>query len=74
MVIYDWLLTFADEIHYIWNRKLTGAKVLFLVNRYIFMALVGTVVIVDFMSGESNIVSIHISIALHDASQRSSLL
>lgn len=37
VVIYDWSLTFPDEIRLIWRNKLTRAKVLFLVNRYFFI-------------------------------------
>lgn len=38
LVIYDWLLTFSDEIRLIWRLRLTGAKLLFVLNRYIFLA------------------------------------
>lgn len=34
MLIYDYLLTFDDEISYIWNAPWTVVKVLFLINRY----------------------------------------
>lgn len=34
LYLYDFLLTFSDEVRYIWRRRLTGATVLYLVNRY----------------------------------------
>ncbi|KAG1874459.1 hypothetical protein F4604DRAFT_1764894 [Suillus subluteus] len=34
VLIYDYLLTFNDEILYIWNAPWTVVKVLFLINRY----------------------------------------
>ncbi|KAG2031657.1 hypothetical protein BDR03DRAFT_904660 [Suillus americanus] len=34
VLIYDYLLTFNDEILYIWNAPWTFVKVLFLINRY----------------------------------------
>ncbi|KAG1812821.1 uncharacterized protein BJ212DRAFT_1368322 [Suillus subaureus] len=34
VLIYDYLLTFDDEISYIWNAPWTVVKVLFLINRY----------------------------------------
>lgn len=34
---FDWLLTCSDEIRLIWSRKLTGVKVLFFLNRYLWI-------------------------------------
>jgi hypothetical protein len=34
MFIYDYTLTFADEIQYIWRRPITGIKILYLILRY----------------------------------------
>lgn len=31
---YDYLLTFAQEVKCIWSRKLTGASLLYVLNRY----------------------------------------
>ena len=36
--IYDWLLTLPDEIRVIRSGKTTGAQVLFLLNRYLWIA------------------------------------
>ena len=38
--IYDYVLTFAQEVQLIWGRKITGASVLFWLNRYLTLALV----------------------------------
>ncbi|KAJ3490880.1 hypothetical protein NLJ89_g11398 [Agrocybe chaxingu] len=35
MLIYDHLLTFADEVERIWKPDFSGATVLFLINRYL---------------------------------------
>lgn len=51
MIIYDWLLTFPDEIRLIWRQKLTGARVLFILNRYSTIALYITGIISDFLLG-----------------------
>lgn len=37
LLFYDYVLTFSREIRCIWHRKFTGATVLFLLNRYIFL-------------------------------------
>ena len=39
MIVYDWLLTFSDEIRTVWQRPMTGAKLLYLFNRYMFISL-----------------------------------
>ena len=33
--IYDYVLTFAQEVELIWGRKITGAAILFVLNRYV---------------------------------------
>ena len=40
LFIYDYVLTFAQEVQLIWGRKITGASVLFWLNRYLTLALV----------------------------------
>ena len=39
IAIYDWFLTSSDEIRVVWSRKMTGAKVLFVLNRYLWIAM-----------------------------------
>ena len=34
MFIYDYALTFGDEMQYIWRRPVTGIKILYLILRY----------------------------------------
>lgn len=34
LLYYDLVITFPDEVKCIWQRNLTGATVLFLINRY----------------------------------------
>ena len=34
MFIYDYALTFGDEMQYIWRRPITGIKILYLILRY----------------------------------------
>ncbi len=34
MFVYDYMLTFGDEIQYIWRQPITGIKVLYLILRY----------------------------------------
>ena len=33
-IVFEYILTFTDEVQLFWRRKLTGATALFLVNRY----------------------------------------
>ncbi|KAF4619224.1 hypothetical protein D9613_004828 [Agrocybe pediades] len=35
VLIYDWVITFGDEVTTIWPSKLSPTKVVFLANRYI---------------------------------------
>lgn len=58
ITVYDWILTLPLEIRVIWSRKMTGAKVLFLLNRYIWIANFMVVVMVDQWVGVSDAVSI----------------
>jgi hypothetical protein len=34
MFVYDYMLTFEDEVRYIWRRPVTNVKVLYIVLRY----------------------------------------
>ncbi|RDB19736.1 hypothetical protein Hypma_013174 [Hypsizygus marmoreus] len=34
VLIFDHILTFSEEVEKIWKRKITGAAILFLINRY----------------------------------------
>ena len=36
--IYDYVLTFVQEVQLIWHRRITGATVLFVLNRYAILA------------------------------------
>ncbi|RDX46396.1 hypothetical protein OH76DRAFT_1420278 [Lentinus brumalis] len=38
LIVYDQLLTFDREVRLVWRRKVTGATVLFLLNRYFLLA------------------------------------
>lgn len=38
LVVYEYLLTFQDEVRMIWRRKWTAATVLFMMNRYLLIA------------------------------------
>ncbi|KAL4254068.1 hypothetical protein ABKN59_002446 [Abortiporus biennis] len=40
IVIYDYFLTIGDEIAYIWSQKITGASIIFLLNRYLTLLYV----------------------------------
>jgi len=35
VLIYDHAVTFSDEVERVWQRKLTGASILFFINRYV---------------------------------------
>lgn len=59
VVIYDWLLTFPDEILVIWRAKVTRAKVLFLLNRYLSIAMYITAITSNQSLGVNNAVSIY---------------
>ncbi|KAI0794723.1 hypothetical protein C8Q74DRAFT_1163584, partial [Fomes fomentarius] len=37
LFIYDTLLTFGREVDCFWRGRITGARILFLANRYIFL-------------------------------------
>lgn len=56
--VYDFVLTFSDEIRFIWRRQITGAKILFLLNRYVFIAYTVTEVISGFPTEVSTAVVI----------------
>ncbi|KAI0640732.1 hypothetical protein C8Q79DRAFT_920930, partial [Trametes meyenii] len=34
LVLYDFLITFGEEVRLFWGRKFTGASLLFFINRY----------------------------------------
>lgn len=53
VVIYDWSLTFPDEVRLMWRNKLSGAKVLYFLNRYSAVALFATTVMSDNFKGVS---------------------
>lgn len=57
VVVYNWLLNFQHEVRVIWSRRLTGAKILFLANQYLFMALFTTQIPFSLTPGASNAVS-----------------
>ena len=39
VTVYDIVLTFPDEFRIMWKRPITGAKVLFFLNRYLFLVM-----------------------------------
>ena len=39
LVIYDYILTFSQEFNVIWSSELSGATILFLINRYFSLLL-----------------------------------
>lgn len=44
LVAYDCIITFDREVEAIWSRKMTGASVLFVVNRYLAILCAALVV------------------------------
>ena len=38
LLFYDYLLTFEQEVRYVWRHKFSGATVVFFVNRYCMLA------------------------------------
>lgn len=38
-VLYDYILTFGDEVELFWGKRLTGSTVLFMANRYLGLCL-----------------------------------
>ncbi|GJE93317.1 hypothetical protein PsYK624_094760 [Phanerochaete sordida] len=38
LYLYDYILTFSQEVGCVWNRKFTGASLLFIINRYVVLA------------------------------------
>ena len=40
LFVYDYVLTFVQEVQLIWGRKITGATVLFWLNRYLTLVIV----------------------------------
>ncbi len=38
-VVFDYLITFGQEVNLFWNRRFTGATLLFFVNRYVVLLL-----------------------------------
>ncbi|KAF9465221.1 hypothetical protein BDZ94DRAFT_1254828 [Collybia nuda] len=39
VIVFDHILTFSDEINYIWKRKMTPFSVIFLLNRYFVLSM-----------------------------------
>lgn len=66
VVIYDWFLTIPDELRLIQRHKATGAKVLFLANRYFFIFSEIFAATVCIASGLSNAVSL---LEMHSSSE-----
>ncbi|KAG1908055.1 uncharacterized protein F5891DRAFT_998596 [Suillus fuscotomentosus] len=67
VLIYDYLLTFHDEIRYIWNAPWTIVKVMFLINRY--ANLVGQTAIrleeAGFLAHDSELFCHRFAISIH---------
>lgn len=57
ITVHDWILTLPLEIRVIWSWKMTGAKVLFLSNRYLWIASCLVEVMADQWVGVSDAVS-----------------
>ena len=36
-MVYDYFITFDLEVSEIWQKRMTGAKILFFLNRYLFL-------------------------------------
>ncbi|PCH36255.1 hypothetical protein WOLCODRAFT_126908, partial [Wolfiporia cocos MD-104 SS10] len=34
VLCYDYLLTFTQEVEHVWHQRVTGANIIFMVNRY----------------------------------------
>lgn len=58
VVVYDWLLTLSDEIRLVWKRKLTGATVLFLLNRYTTLIMYVIPILADHLKGNTTKVNV----------------
>ena len=54
VTMYDWFLTFSDEVRIMWKRPMNGAKVLFILNRYIYVAYYITAIMDNFSSHASD--------------------
>lgn len=39
IILYEYIITIGKEVQLFWNRKVTGASVLFFLNRYIVLGL-----------------------------------
>lgn len=52
------MLTFPDEVHLIWSRKITAAKTLFLLNRYIMILCAISSIFYDYLSSATVTVSV----------------
>ncbi|KAH9906593.1 uncharacterized protein BXZ73DRAFT_110455 [Epithele typhae] len=37
MIIFDYLLTFSREVEFFWKRRVSGATILFITNRYLLL-------------------------------------
>jgi hypothetical protein len=62
MFVYDYTLTFGDEMQYIWRRPVTGVKILYLILRY------GVAIAVLFyFQGESLLESVRTKLNIHTA-------
>lgn len=60
---FDWLVTFSDEIRLMWSRRMTGAKVLFLLNRYLWMISTILQVMLDLWAEPDNAVNYLLTIS-----------
>lgn len=38
LLLYEYILTFLREVKYVWQRRLSGVMVVFLLNRYVVMS------------------------------------
>ena len=48
LILYDYILTFSQEVRWVWKQKITGASVIFFVNRYFMLVQVALVVTTNF--------------------------
>lgn len=59
--LYDWILTFHNEIQFMWKPKITTTTVLFILNRYLYASSAVAGIIDNFATDTSEVVSVLLS-------------
>ena len=62
VLLYDHVLTFGDEVQYVWSAPATYAKYIFLLNRYFVL---GTLLAVAYGEQNSIVMETHVSTLLY---------